>query len=464
MIHSLANVGLMFGETPLAAPYLPLNTDSVKISARLAKKYYPAGELKSTVWGYGIQTTPEIAAFVGSCMVRHHDNNSEGMHETDQVPAILAIGEALHSSGTDVLTAMTLFWEVFTALIAAKPGPGAPGVRHPAGAIDNTIHAPATAMALMGKLLGLNDDQMANAIALSLTGHIALRVEHLEGVNSMSKSNHDAELARAGVFAALQAREGMTGPHEIFEGKMGFMDVVSGKLDVVLPAHVGGSANRPLPPGDNRYAIETVEYKRIPGNSSGTGFAQIVLTHLPEYRNLGKVEDIESIEMIVRQFGDGEDPAKWDPLNSETADHSPYALARALLDGELWEGSYAKEKLTDPAVRAVMKTMTLREDPANRGNRFTVRMKSGAELTKGPEAGRGATPEEVHKKFDRNCAYRGVTNEQRDRVRATWSDLRKVKDIVQSQYAERSLITRMLEPTTKRLRIARVEMEEKANE
>ena len=60
----------------------------------------------------------------------------------------------------------------------------------------------------------------------------------------------------------------------------------------------------------------------------------------------------------------------------------------------------------------------------------TMRKKSGEELTQ--QSGGYKSPmmlDEVNAKFDRNCAYRGVTDTQRDRVRKTWADLRNVKDI-----------------------------------
>jgi hypothetical protein len=37
----------------------------------------------------------------------------------------------------------------------------------------------------------------------------------------------------------------------------------------------------------------------------------------------------------------------------------------------------------------------------------------------------------MHKKFDANCEYRGLTPVQCDRIRHTWPDLRNVKDITE---------------------------------
>ncbi len=423
----MKDIALMLVDT-IGSGISALNTDAVRGGARVAQ-FYPAGSLKSTIWGYGITATPEIAGFVNCCMVRHFDNNNAGMHETDVVPGILALGEALHSSGAEVLQAMISSWEVFAALQAAKYGPGAPGDGGIMSGIDNHDHGPMMAMAA-GKLLGLNEDQLANALSLSFVGHLPLRVEHCEGPFSLSKGNHDAELIRAGIFGALCARAGITGPPEPFDGDRGLKDMITGPFELTLPCRVvtdaGGYYAEPLAPGDNRFAIQTMKCKRLPGNG-GVPISQVV----PAFRKFAKLEEIQSIEIQTRQFGDGEDPRKWDPLNAETADHSlAYCFARLMLDGDLFIDAYEMDKLKDPAVRAVMMKMTIKENPDLKRNRVTVRKKSGEEMTQ--EAGDYKTPmtvEAINAKFDRNCAYRGVTTEQRDKIRSTWADIRNVKDI-----------------------------------
>lgn len=427
------DIGNMLEDT-LGCAISAFETDSIRAGTRLAK-WSPAGELKSTIWGYGVEATPEMAGFVNSCMVRHYDNNSSGMHETDMVPGILAVGEALHSSGPEVLSAMVLFWEIFSALLGAQYAADAPGDRGVDSMIDNHSHAAALSIAV-SKLMGLNEDRMANALSLSFVDNIPLGIDHWEGPNSMSKSNHDAALCRAGIFAALQARAGITGPAQPFEGAKGLMDCITGRFDLKIPANMlndsGGYPTVHRQPGDDRRVIQTIVYKRWPVNGAGSN----LFTTIPGFKKFCKVEDIESIDMEVGAWGDGNGPGKMDPLNEETADHStPYCFARVLLDDELFVSSYEKDKLADPKVREVMAKITQREE---RGGHVTIRTKSGEELrlVAGEKTAdnvryqlQSTTLEEMHQKFDRNCAYRGVTNAQRDKIRATWSDLRSVKDV-----------------------------------
>ncbi len=405
-------------------------TDSARGGARLAK-LYPGGELKSTVWGYGITTVPEVAGFVGSCMVRHYDNNHAGLHESDILPGILALGEALHSSGDQVLQAMISSWEVFAALEAPKFAPHAPGMSGIWNSFDSysSIHCPMMAMAA-GKLLGLDEDQLANALSLAVIAHLSLQVEHFEGPNSMSKANHDAELVRSGIFVALSARAGITGPAQPFTGAKGLQDLITGPFTITLPAkkinNPSGYFTVDRAPGDNRFAIESMIPKRLPGNG-GIPISQVI----PECRKFAKVEEIESIEIQAKQWGDGSDPGKWDPLNSETADHSlAYCFARLMLDGDIFLDSYEMDKLKDPKVHALMARMTIVENPDISNHKVTLKKKNGETLVR--DVGEYPDPmtiDDVNKKFDRNCAYRHVTDNQRDKIRSTWSDIRNVKDI-----------------------------------
>jgi 2-methylcitrate dehydratase PrpD len=86
--------------------------------------------------------------------------------------------------------------------------------------------------------------------------------------------------------------------------------------------------------------------------------------------------------------------------------------------------------------------MTFWPQPDWTGNapaRITIRKKSGDEKSfdsfngvRNAPAGEVNTPmtdDEITQKFERVCAYNHVSNEQRDRARAIWGNLRSVADI-----------------------------------
>lgn len=390
-------------------------SEPARICARLARG--TRSELESTVLGYGIVTSPQLAAYANSSMIRHTDFND---HHSDMLGGILAIGEALHSTGTEVMIATILAYQVNTAL--GRAGGSTQG-------FDAGIYyLPAVAVAT-GKLLGLNEDQLGNALALALTMHIPLRVDR-SGTLSMQKGCATADAARSAVFAALAAREGMTGPAEPFEGRDGLWDKITGPYrQLRLP-----------PPGPSGVGLNNI-IKRYPAEAYTLAAHEAII---PEIRAWTSVEDIRSIHVELNFTGWLEiaDPPKWDPQNRETADHSlPYEIARALIDGEIWIDSFAPEKLTEPAVRALMDKITASVNPdySYHGQmRMTVRTKNGAELVReigrsntGISLGTPVTHDEIVAKFNRVFAFMNVSDRQRERALTQWSNLRAVDDIAE---------------------------------
>src|SRR5207248_6021828 len=76
------------------------------------------------------------------------------------------------------------------------------------------------------KLLKLNATQTTHALGIAGVCNVALR-QTRSGELSMWKGCAFANAARNGVFAAILASEGMTGPAPIFEGDLGFMKLVT---------------------------------------------------------------------------------------------------------------------------------------------------------------------------------------------------------------------------------------------
>ena len=173
--------------------------------------------------GYGITTTPELAAYANSSMIRHTDYND---HTSDMMGGVLAIGEAVHATGTQVMMAIILAYQINEAL------GGAGG--NSAGFDAGLYYAPAVALAT-GKLLKLNEDQLANAMSLALSLHLPLRWTD----RTPFRCRRDAP--RRTRFAwPLSVRwrlvEGMTGPSRPFEGRDGLWDRVTGPYSIATPS------------------------------------------------------------------------------------------------------------------------------------------------------------------------------------------------------------------------------------
>jgi 2-methylcitrate dehydratase len=406
----------------VAAAAAGFDSDAGKLAARIGRMNQ--GEMKSTIFGYGVVTNPESAAFANSAMVRNTDFNDgdpgHGGHNSVIIPGILAIGEAVHATGAQVMIATAVGYEILNGLGAAARGRR--DVPAGAGGWDGPWESLATALAA-GKLMKLDEDRLANALSIALVPHLPMQVSHV-GALSMWKGCHSAIGCRNGVYAALLAKEGFTGPAQPFEERGGIYDHMGPFKELKLPVNSDGS-----------FGIETFRFKRYPaeGNSQATLLSAI--KPIREFTNAG---DIDSINLQV-SFGTWQeigDPPKWDPRNRETADHSfPYIMAIALTDGEVYLNSFDEKRyLHDPAFKGLMEKITVEVDPQfdrepQGRTRITTTTKSGKKNVQEVHHEPPITHEEIVAKFDRVSSFMGVPNDQRDRVRETWLNLKNVKDI-----------------------------------
>ncbi len=392
----------------IASVFAGFEEEAVRIAARAARMS-PAGPLKCTVFGYGITSTPELAAFANSCMVRLVDFN-DTPHDSNLIPAALALGEALHSTGSEVMAAIAAGYEVMTV-----PGSG---------------EAVAPAMAA-GKLMGLDEDHLANAVTIALTPHVALN----KGVGAMSmwKGCRSAEAVKCGVWAAILAQLGMTGPPQPFEGRGGVW---------YSEGNIGQEFTLPA---EGRLQIERVVNKRFPSDQQ----TQQTLTLMPQIRAWTKYDEIASIEYYM-PFGNWEeigDAPKWDPRNRDTADHSlPYVLARNIISGESYLDAFSPDKFPfrDPVVKELMDKITLSPVTEWRGlgtARIVIRKKSGEERfwdthngSRDPgdtDAFPQMSDEDITAKFKRAANYRHVDEKQQTKALEQWWNLAAIRDIAE---------------------------------
>jgi len=264
----------------LAAMVSGFEEPSVRLAAGCAAQVAPR-KLGCTVMGYGIATSLELGAFANSALGRHTDFNDlgPGGHASDIIPAALAAGEAMHSTGEEFLAAVAVGYELAAARI------GRVSRRPP-------CHG--------GQTVELNDDRLANALTLALTPHVTLN----KGVGAMSmwEGLRSAEPVKCGVWGAVMAHEGITGPPQPYEGRGGLWSR-EGRRN-----HASVGSPRARAPADG---IQTLSGRRIL-----TGHAR----PYPEMRAFAKVDEIERIEHWLGGLGEIADAPKWDPRNRETAD------------------------------------------------------------------------------------------------------------------------------------------------
>jgi 2-methylcitrate dehydratase len=340
----------------------------------------------STVWGTGHRTLPDLATFANGTLVRYLDFNDtylakEPAHPSDNIAAILAVGEATHASGKQVTQAIALAYEVQCRLCDAA-------ALRPRG-WDHVTYGPFSSALAAAKVMKLSEAQTLQAINLAGVSNVALRQTRI-GDMSMWKACAFSNAARNGVFAAMLAQRGMTGPSPIFEGEKGFMKLVSGPFDLPL---LGGENG---PSGPITFKIMETYIKHYPVEYHAQTAVEAALA-LRE--GLLKDEgadalagitgiDIGSYDVAIEIIG--RDPEKWRPRTRETADHSfPYCVAVALLDGKVTLRSFGDTRLTDPALHKLMQKVRVVAQPEFVGRypetmatRITVRTQAGNNYVK----------------------------------------------------------------------------------
>ncbi len=366
-----------------------------RIARRLAASVKVSGG--STLWGTDCKTTPDLATFANGAMVRYLDFNDtylskEPAHPSDNLSAVLAVGEVVRASGKQVIEALVLAYELHCRFCDAA-------ALRPRG-WDHVTYGPFTAAAAAAKLFALPAARTAQAINLAGVANIALRQTRV-GDLSMWKACAFSNAARNGVFAAMLARQGMTGPAPIFEGEKGFMKLVSGPFELSVlggetPGKGAGSAPAGQEGGRTPFKILDTYIKHYPVEYHAQTAVEAALALRQELlemegpRALADIAEVElgSYDIAIEIIG--RDPEKWRPRTRETADHSfPYCVAVALLDGTVTLASFDRKRLDDPAVHTLMQKIRVVPQPEFAGRypesmptRVTVTMASGKKYTK----------------------------------------------------------------------------------
>ncbi|MBI1884405.1 MAG: MmgE/PrpD family protein [Chlamydiae bacterium] len=379
----------------------------------------------ATLLGTRHQVSPDLAVFYNGLLIRYLDYNDtylskEPAHPSDNFSAALALGEGLHRSGRDFITAVVLGYEIQCRLCDAA------SIR--SRGWDHVTYGAFSSALVASKLLKLKEHQIYHALNLAGVANVALRQTRV-GELSMWKGFAFANAARNGVFAALLAQAGITGPAPIFEGDLGFFKLVSGPFQIQRLGH------RRIP-----FKILDTFIKYFPAEYH----AQSAIEAALEIRK--KISDIHKIQAIrVKTFRTaieiiGGEKEKWHPVSRETADHSlPFCVAVALMDGEVTLKQFSQRRIQDPVLCRLVQKVTVEEDirwtrlyPKANAVSLEVKTKRGIfnrELlnAKG-HAARPLSDDEVEEKFRRLSSRLLLPRQQNAILDKIW-DLDQLKDV-----------------------------------
>ena len=308
------------------------------------------GNPGSTVIGTDHRSSPEMAAFANSAMVRFLDCNDtyhslDSGHPSDQVPGVLAAAEMAGADGKTVIAATVAAYEIYCRLCDVA------NISWGDSRWYNATWAPIASAAAVSRVLGLSQEQTGHALSIALASHASLGVITRGEQVPLWHACADPNAVRQGVFAALLAREGMDGPLEPFEGTYGFFDAISGPFPTPALGEDGG------------FRLNDTIVKRYTACSHAQTAAEAavqVYGQMPE--------DVEIAQVLVTTNAHANEvcgrPDRWHPKGHKTANLSlPYCVAVGLMEGGVGLEQFTEAKIHDPDIHAFMQRVSIQEDP-----------------------------------------------------------------------------------------------------
>lgn len=268
-----------------------------------------------------------------------------GGHPSDNVPVALAFGEAFGASGRDVLAAIVIGYEIFGRLKT---------LLDPHGEWDEVTASGLVAPAMAGRLMGLDDERLAHAMALGIARAPTPAIVR-GGHVSAAKSIANALVAQSASQGALLAARGVTGPLAVLDAERSLRDLFA-RADILE------TLAAPLP--ENFY-IMRASVKTYPCLATGQAAVAAAL-RLRELAG-GDIDGLQSIEVVMADWPIVQkqqvDPDRVSPKSREAADHSfNFLVAAPLLDGEFGLRQYENERWLDPKVVALMARLKMRTE------------------------------------------------------------------------------------------------------
>ncbi|MFO1107672.1 MAG: MmgE/PrpD family protein [Bradyrhizobium sp.] len=333
--------------------------ESGQAARQLAEKW--KARPGSMIFGLNVACRPEMAALLNGAMAQALEmddkhGSSLARPGSTVTPAVLAVAQANNMSLRDVVTAVTVGYEVMIRLGFVA------GDRFlERGYHTSSLLGAFGTVAAIGNLLKASPEQIVNA--LGIAGTFAAGIQEATRTGSTSKILHGGWGAHSGVIALELAVAGITGPESVFEGKFGFfrcfLTPIEGELDFARASEGLGS----------RWYLPETAYKPYPCCQLIHAFIEGAKQIRAELREAGK--PIDSIEQISCQLAEPgltlvTEPRdrKLRPVHPHEARFSlPYGVATTLLYGDVDVESFRPERLKDEEALRLAGLVVSSEDP-----------------------------------------------------------------------------------------------------
>ncbi len=327
-----------------------INGDPVKLARETV--YFKGGHPQSSLIGLDRKVSADQAAFLNGMAIRFLDFNDytpPGGHPSINLAPALAVAEMQNQSGKDLLLAITIGHEIYVRMREATYG-----VDWSDGFDMGTVPLNFTSAALAAKLLGLDAQGIANAMAIAGAHGSTLAEVRRGGMISggsmtPSKGTAGPMAVRNGTFAAMMASQGMTYPLTILEGTYGLKEYVTRRLD---------EDNLRKRSGDFKILLSMTKLWPCHKYCQGPIAAAVEV-----YDQGVRSDDIDSATLYLSVMGIENQQVynRSEILVREHADHNmPYYTARALVDGNVTDHDFDPERFREPRVLDMMKRVELK--------------------------------------------------------------------------------------------------------
>jgi len=311
-----------------------------------------------------------IDATFGHAVELDDGHKFAGAHAgTVVVPVAFTLAEKYGFTGRDVINSVVLGYDIVYRIAAAMAPHQIDKGFHPTSN-DDTLGAAVTA----GKLLGLNKEQLANA--LGLAGLYASGLMEATVTGQLSKCVMVGNAAANGMAAVYYAKEGMEGTVSVFEGKDGFFSAKSKDVDL----------DEVLKDLGKKFLITDTYSKMYPTCRHAQPAIESALNLMEEY-GFGP-EDVDHVWVGTHEVAYTLTGKIKEPKDSGQAKFSSaYGIAVALYEKGFGVCHLNKEYTENPKYLALANKVTVEQDeevqsvyPTRRGAKVKITLKDGREL------------------------------------------------------------------------------------
>jgi len=354
----------------------------------------------------GGKANPVYAAFWHTALVRYVDfmDNflapTETCHTADNFGVALTAAEYVGGSGRDLMLGVALAYTVQSRFVDHA--------NFMTRGFDHTAQLAFSHNAAAGRLLGLSESQIANAIAMAASSDASFAVIRAKPL-SQWKGLASAQSALGAMNTLFLARRGVQGPLQVIEGAGGIDNLLHMQVRIEWDTQ-----------GYEGVVESTIKKYNAVVHSQSTIYCMIELARQHKFDS-SKVVSIEAdVTRILYDFaGGGLYGVDKEVRTKEQADHNlPYLLAVAVLDGDVMPAQFEPERIMRADVQALMKKVAVRPNqdyteqyPRNMPAKITVRLQDGTTIEHEVQdypglASHPFTWEDEVEKFDRLVAGR----------------------------------------------------------